>query len=211
MEKKWIVISIVLAIICACVVMSIPVIKVAYTAIEPYSATETYYVTEPYEEVVKVPVHEDYHICSRSVSARGESKWEIGTPLSYTVIFWDWEWCEPRPDWPERHILLRATVKNDDIVGAWFSVSFGGRASNYSWGISPHTSYISSGESHIFETENRFDPNAESYLCRVKVTAIEKTVTKYHEVPKQRTVTKYRDVTKYKYISTFEYLMKEGA
>jgi hypothetical protein len=49
MEKKWLVISVMLAIICLCVVMSIPVIKVAYTVKEPYNAIETYYEKEPYE------------------------------------------------------------------------------------------------------------------------------------------------------------------
>ena len=50
MEKKWIAISVILAIICACAVMSLPVIKVAYTVKEPYTATEMYYVTESYTE-----------------------------------------------------------------------------------------------------------------------------------------------------------------
>jgi len=48
MEKKRVVISVMLAIIGLCVVMSIPVIEVSYTAKESYNATEIYYVTEPY-------------------------------------------------------------------------------------------------------------------------------------------------------------------
>ncbi|MCW7075993.1 MAG: hypothetical protein OCU18_01685 [Candidatus Syntrophoarchaeum sp.] len=49
MERKWIAIGALLATLCACVAISMPVIEVSYTVKEPYSATETYYVTEPYE------------------------------------------------------------------------------------------------------------------------------------------------------------------
>lgn len=52
MEKKWIAIGIILAIMCVCVVMSIPIIEVDYTVKEPYSAMETYYVKEPYKVCV---------------------------------------------------------------------------------------------------------------------------------------------------------------
>jgi len=207
MEKKWIAISVIVVIMCACVVMSISVIKVAYTVKEPYSTTETYYVTEPYQEIVKEPIYEDYHESARLVGAKGEWGWEEIVPLSYTVMFSDVNLGEPYPVSLGTLITLRATVINNDNRGGWFSVIF---CSIPSPGCevctSPPTGYVGSGERRIFDSEVRLDEiGVEPTLsCGVKVVAIEKTITKYHDVPKQRTVTKYRDVTKYKYISALE-------
>jgi len=173
MEKKWIAISVILAIICACVVMSVPVIKVAYTVKEPYTTTETYYVKEPYTESV---------------------------PLSYTILDWDHYnhfWTTECDVWVK--------LQNTDDVGGYFRVSFDVETTKGSYKSTTSRIFLGSGDDHTFK--HTFGGRYVS--SNYDVHRSDKSVTKYHEVPKQRAVTKYRDVTKYKYISAFEYLMQE--
>ena len=197
MEKKWIVISVILAIMCACVVISIPVIKVAYTVKEPYTTTETYYEKEPYETTETYYVTEPY---------------TEFVPLSYTTS--DWYYIDHAY---EDEFDLTLTVKNTDNVGGRFWVIFHAVGTEGSYDSTTNSVFLIPGESHKFT--HTFSggciPEDCSYdvdrttkeVTRYHDVAKERTVTKYHDVAKQRTVTKYKDVTNYKYISTFEYLM----
>ena len=197
MEKKWIAISVILAIICACVVMSVPVIKVAYTVKEPYTATETYYVKEPYTTTETYYVTEPYtdHV-----------------PLSYRTSGWYYYnhlWSD--------EFDLKITVKNTDDVGGRFWVTFHAVGTEGTYDSTTNSVFLMPGESHEFKhTFSGTHLSGCDYEIRRTTKEVtkyhdvskERTVTKYHNVAKQRTVTKYRDVTKYKYISAFEYLMQ---
>jgi len=199
MEKKWIAIGVILAIMCACVVMSIPMIEVPYTVKEPYTATETYYEKEPYETTetyYETEPYTDY------------------VPLSYTAS--DWYYTD--------HFLsdefdLMVTVKNTDNVGGRFWVTFHAVSTKGIYDSTTNSVFLMPGESHKFEHTFGGTHSSGCYyevhrttkeVTKYHKVAKEKTVTKYRDVAKERTVTKYQDVTKYKYISAFEHLMQGG-
>lgn len=191
MEKKWIAISVILVIMFACVVMSIPVIKVAYTVKEPYTATETYYVKEPY--IVKVPL-------------------EYGDDAIYkNVISNDYHYSAVDANYKDYY--HGAALRNLDTIGGIFKVKFTATSleedyqyygTNYPQLLAVKTEeiYLQPGEAGAVFF---FYPGIR---VAYEVIPPEKSVTRYHEVAKQRTVTKYRDVTKYKHISAFEHLLQ---
>ncbi len=99
MEKKWLAISITLAVICLCVFMSIPAIKVPYTVKEPYSVTEIDYVTEPYIESAPLA----YQIERVGV--------EMGPPANIQE--------------PERILAtLYVEIRNTDDIGGYFNTKW---------------------------------------------------------------------------------------
>ena len=183
MEKKWIAISVILAIMCACVVMSIPMIEVSYMVKEPYSATETYYEKEPYETTETYYVTEPYtdHV-----------------PLSYRTS----GWSHYTHFWTDEFELM-VTVKNTDNVDGRFWVTFHAVGTKGSYDSRTNSVFLMPGESHKFQ--HTFS-GTHSSGCDYEVHRTTKEVTKYRDAAKQRTVTKYKDVTKYKYISIFEYI-----
>ena len=194
MEKKWIAISVILAIICACVVMSAPLIKVAYTVKEPYNAAETYYVKEPY--IVKVPLEYEDDAIYKNV---------ISNDYHYSAV-----------DANYKDYYHGAALRNLDTIGGIFKVKF--TATH----LEEDDPYYGTQYPHVcsHDTEEIYLQLGEAGAVfffspgiRVAYEVIppEKPVTQYHNVTKQRTVTKYRDVTKYKYIRAFEYLMQSGA
>jgi hypothetical protein len=84
MEKKWIAIIAILLIMCTCVVMSVPLVKVSYTVTEPYSATEKYF--EPQENTIlqEVICFDDARQYGRSFSADLSGDCDILFELSST-------------------------------------------------------------------------------------------------------------------------------
>ena len=175
MEKKWIAISVMLVIICACVVMSIPVIKVAYTAKEPYSATETYYETEPYT-----------------------------TDLKYDVNGWISSEEATNPKYSHKTVL-HVIITNKDTVDADFVINYEIHQGLEDAVILSNTltKMVKSGSHYTFE--HPFEHNYDiQYIWNVhpkndKVTKY-RDAPKQRTVTKYRDVTKYKYISIFEYI-----------
>ena len=174
MEKKWIAISVMLVIICACVVMSIPVIKVAYTVKEPYTTTETYYVTESYTENIRLK----YDIVSA-----GPKVVELD-PITGKV---------------DKLQGLIVIVQNIDEIGGEFWVIFdwGGPVDFHSVGV-----FLAPDEKYSFDAPLSLP--TEDYTYKVfsekKEVTKNRQVPKQRTVTKYRDVTKYKYISALEYL-----------
>lgn len=223
MEKKWIAITAILIIMCACVVMSIPVIEVPYTVKEPYTTTETYYEEEPYETTETYYESEPYEDCYytdysySTVSYTMDHECTRQTCTDYD--FWgnciDWK-CTAYTFY-----CIKTVQNNEDRGGTFtfegsFTTSDGDKIEKGPINIwipaklskTATISYTVPSYYDVAHCSLWVEEAPQKEVCEIHVhdVAKERTVIKYHNVEKQRTVTKYKDVTKYKYISIFEYI-----
>ncbi|KXB05331.1 hypothetical protein AKJ49_01010 [candidate division MSBL1 archaeon SCGC-AAA382A03] len=142
-----------------------------YTENEPYETTEIYYVTENYRE--NVPI--SYNI----LDYYGETKWNLKYGLYVESVY---------------------VVRNTDNEGGDFKVNFefNSQKKKVSLKRETKTYYIESGDSHTFSYiyNTKFMEDIGDIVVAWIVEEPLKTVTKTHQVEKERTVTKTREAEK---------------
>jgi len=154
--------------VCAIVaILAILFFVIPFPTTEVYETTETYYETEPYQEQVLM----QYQIIDPTDLTR---HWNI------TLGYYD---------------VGRVTVRNTDTEGGSFAVTYKFRNV---YGVAKQETksyFIGSGASYTFEFV--YDSEmGEDVTGEYSISEPYKTVTRYHQVPKQRTVLKTRTVNK---------------
>ena len=200
MKKVGIIVGIVV-IVAALVVWLAPVKTVAYTVMVDYEDIETYYEEESYLDmetyIEQVPL--DF---SADGYVRTETREERHTLIIGDIVFQD-EIVEVEFD------VAKVDVMNLDDVTGDFAVSFSVFESMFGEISLTRTLTLDPGELETAEcpAESAIDDWSYEVTPSTKGVEVEREVTKYEQVEKQRTVIKQRPETRYKKVTLLDYLL----
>jgi len=210
---KKVVISIVIVIALALVVCLVPLKEVPYTVMVDYEETETYYESEPYEELRNVTQPLEYQVINWGYGGYDKldgsyvcgphykimNRAEAAGYFTFRLVLYimdrdkylDLQWKYPNgitnevleSEFDKLILEENAYLKPEEIGEAAWSI-----------------------EELIGKecTEVEAIPNWE---ILPQETTEQKMVTEYHQVEKQRTVTRQRQETRYKKVTLLDYLL----
>lgn len=199
MQRKFgILIGIV--VVLALVVCLVPLKEVSYAVTVDYEDTETYYEDEPYLDnetyIEQVPL--DF---SSDGYVRTETREERHTIIIGDIVFQD-EIVEVEFQ------VAKVDLMNLDNVSGDFTVSFSGFEPMFGEVSLTSNLVLDPGELETAECPaESIDDWSYEVIPSTKGVEMEREVTKYEQVEKQRTVIRQREETYYKKVTVLDYLL----